>query len=72
MIFQIIDINVLTSISEGFPYVILEGARFEKVFVGTRVGGLADLVDSGQWLLSRTQGLEDPGRLPYRAHFGQK
>ncbi|NLM75841.1 MAG: polysaccharide pyruvyl transferase CsaB [Clostridiaceae bacterium] len=45
--FQIIDINVLTSISEGFPYVILEGARFEKVFVGTRVGGLADLVDSG-------------------------
>ena len=45
--FQIIDINVLTSISEGFPYVILEGARFEKVFVGTRVGGLADLVESG-------------------------
>jgi len=45
--FQIIDINVLTSISEGFPYVVLEGARFSKVFVGTRVGGLGDLVESG-------------------------
>lgn len=45
--FQIIDINVLTSISEGFPYVVLEGARFGKVFVSTRVGGLKDLVDSG-------------------------
>ncbi|NMA65492.1 MAG: polysaccharide pyruvyl transferase CsaB [Clostridiaceae bacterium] len=46
--FQIIDINVLTSISEGFPYVVLEGARFAKVFVSTRVGGLGDLVESGK------------------------
>lgn len=45
--FQIIDINVLTSISEGFPYVVLEGARFSKVFVSTRVGGLSQLVESG-------------------------
>ncbi len=45
--FQVIDINVLTSISEGFPYVVLEGARFSKVFVSTRVGGLGDLIDSG-------------------------
>ena len=45
--FQIIDINVLTSISEGFPYVVLEGARFSKVFVSTRVGGLSELVKSG-------------------------
>lgn len=45
--FQIIDINVLTSISEGFPYVVLEGARFSKVFVSTRVGGLGDLIESG-------------------------
>ncbi|MGI6123638.1 MAG: polysaccharide pyruvyl transferase CsaB [Acetivibrionales bacterium] len=45
--FQIIDINVLTSISEGFPYVVLEGARFSKVFVSTRVGGLSELVESG-------------------------
>lgn len=45
--FQIIDINVLTSISEGFPYVVLEGARFSKVFVSTRVGGLSDLIEPG-------------------------
>lgn len=46
--FQIIDINVLTSISESFPYVILEGARFAKATVSTRVGGLADLIESGE------------------------
>lgn len=45
--FQVIDINVLTSISEGFPYVVLEGARFSKVIVSTRVGGLGDLIESG-------------------------
>jgi polysaccharide pyruvyl transferase CsaB len=45
--FQNIDINVLTSLSEGFPYVVLEGARFSKVMVSTRVGGLGDLIDSG-------------------------
>ena len=45
-IFQIIDINVLTSISEGFPYVVLEGARFQS-FVSTRVGVLSELVESG-------------------------
>lgn len=45
--FQNIDINVLTSISESFPYVILEGARFAKVIVSTRVGGVADLIEPG-------------------------
>lgn len=45
--FQIIDINVLSSVSEGFPYVVLEGARFSKPFISTRVGGLGDLVQSG-------------------------
>jgi polysaccharide pyruvyl transferase CsaB len=45
--FQNVDINVLTSISESFPYVILEGARFSKVIVSTRVGGLSDLIESG-------------------------
>ncbi len=45
--FQIIDINVLSSVSEGFPYVVLEGARFSKPFVSTKVGGLSDLVESG-------------------------
>ena len=45
--FQIIDINVLTSLSESFPYVILEGARLNRATVSTRVGGLGDLIESG-------------------------
>lgn len=45
--FQVIDINVLTSLSESFPYVILEGARFARATVSTRVGGIADLIESG-------------------------
>jgi len=45
--FQVIDINVLTSISESFPYAILEGARCSRATVSTRVGGLADLIESG-------------------------
>ncbi len=45
--FQAIDINVLTSLSESFPYVILEGARFSRATVSTRVGGLADLIETG-------------------------
>lgn len=43
---SIIDISVLTSISEGFPYSILEGARFSKATVSSRVGGIPDLIDS--------------------------
>ena len=46
--FQNIDINVLTSISEGFPYVILEGARYAKPIVSSRVGGIADLIRPGE------------------------
>ncbi|HEY5583506.1 MAG TPA: polysaccharide pyruvyl transferase CsaB [Ruminiclostridium sp.] len=43
---SIIDISVLTSISEGFPYSILEGARFSKSTISSRVGGIPDLIDS--------------------------
>ncbi len=43
-----IDINVLTSISEGFPYVILEGAVFKRATVSSNVGGISDLVTHGQ------------------------
>jgi len=46
--FQSIDINTLTSISESFPYVILEGARFSRATVSTHVGGLGDLIESGK------------------------
>jgi polysaccharide pyruvyl transferase CsaB len=41
--FECIDINVLASYSESFPYVILEGARMKKATVSSKVGGLEDL-----------------------------
>ncbi|WP_427340371.1 glycosyltransferase family 4 protein [Caloranaerobacter sp. DY30410] len=45
--FNAIDINVLTSKSESFPYVVLEGARMKKPILCTNVGGLGDLVIDG-------------------------
>ena len=46
--FQNLDINVLTSLSESFPYVILEGARFSRPTISSRVGGLGDLFVHGE------------------------
>lgn len=46
--FEYIDINVLASYSESFPYVILEGARMKKATVSSRVGGLEDLFIQGE------------------------
>lgn len=43
-----IDISVLTSISESFPYSILEGARFKKATISSNVGGIPDLIESGK------------------------
>lgn len=45
--FNAIDINILTSVSESFPYVILEGAKMEKVVISTDVGGIGKLINSG-------------------------
>jgi polysaccharide pyruvyl transferase CsaB len=42
------DISVLTSISESFPYYILEGVRYEKPTVSSAVGGIPDLIDHGE------------------------
>ena len=39
-----IDINVLSSFSESFPYVLLEGALMKKPTVSTAVGGVVDLI----------------------------
>mgnify|MGYP001400274185 CR=1 FL=1 len=51
--FNAIDINVLTSISESFPYVILEGARLKKMTISTNVGGINRLIKDGYngWLI---------------------
>lgn len=43
-LFNAMDINTLTSISESFPYVIMEGAKMKKTIVSTRVGGVANLI----------------------------
>lgn len=43
-----IDISVLTSISETFPYSILEGAKFQKATISTCVGGIPDLIEHGK------------------------
>ncbi|MBU5438505.1 glycosyltransferase family 4 protein [Tissierella sp. MSJ-40] len=45
--FNAIDINILTSISESFPYVILEGARLKKTVISTNVGGISQLIENG-------------------------
>ena len=39
-----IDINVLTSISESFPYVILEAALLSVPTVSTKTGGIPEIV----------------------------
>ncbi len=43
---NVLDINVMTSISEGFPYYLLEGARLSKATICSRVGGIPDLIES--------------------------
>lgn len=43
-----IDINTLTSLSESFPYVILEGVRYKRATISSNVGGLSDLIESGE------------------------
>lgn len=39
------DINTLTSLSEGSPYALPEGARYKLATVATRVGGIPDFLD---------------------------
>lgn len=42
--FNAIDINTLTSLSESFPYAVLEGALMKKPIISTDVGGLKKLI----------------------------
>ncbi|MBS3885846.1 MAG: glycosyltransferase [Dethiobacter sp.] len=46
--FQAIDINTLTSHTESFPYVLLEGALLKKPIVSSAVGGISRLVKDGE------------------------
>lgn len=46
--FNAIDINTLTSLSESFPYAVLEGALMRKTIISTEVGGLSKLIEEGK------------------------
>ena len=46
--FASIDINLLTSVSETFPYSILEGIREGCATICSDVGGMSELIDSGE------------------------
>lgn len=39
-----IDVNCITSRSESFPYMLLEGARLKKATVSSNVGGIPDII----------------------------
>lgn len=42
--YNAIDVNVLTSLSEGFPYAIPEGARMRCATIATNIGGIPQVV----------------------------
>ncbi len=46
--FNAIDIALLTSLSEGFPYVITEGARMRRATISSDVGGIPALIKNGE------------------------
>lgn len=43
-----LDVNVLSSLSESFPYAILEGARHRRATISSEVGGISDLISNGE------------------------
>lgn len=45
--YNALDVNLLTSLSEGFPYALPEGAVYRCATVATRVGGVPHLIDDG-------------------------
>ncbi len=46
--FNAVDVNMLTSLSESFPYALLEGARMKKATVSTAVGGIPEMILDGK------------------------
>lgn len=46
--FGAVDANVLTSLSEGFPYAILEGGEMSCATVATRVGSIPEVIVDGE------------------------
>ena len=46
--YNVLDINVLTSYSESFPYALLEGARLKKATIATAVGGIPEMIKDNE------------------------
>lgn len=54
--YHALDVNCLTSLSEGFPYALPEGARMHCATISSEVGGVPYLIDDGKnGLLFRPQ-----------------
>ncbi len=43
--YNVLDINVLTSLSESFPYALLEGGVNKKATIATEVGGIPEMIE---------------------------
>ena len=56
--YHAIDINLLTSLSETFPYALTEGVRMKCATIASRVGGVPVLIDDGKNGLIFTPGDE--------------
>ena len=46
--YNAVDINVLSSYSESFPYALLEGGRRKKASVSTLAGGVSEMITDGK------------------------
>lgn len=46
--YNVLDINTLTSLSESFPYSLLEGAKMRKATIATAVGGIVEMIDDNE------------------------
>ncbi len=46
--YHAIDVNVLSSLSEGFPYALPEGGKMHCATIATAVGGIPYMVDNGK------------------------
>lgn len=45
--YHALDVNMLTSLTEAFPYVLPEGARWRCATIATRVGGIPHMITHG-------------------------
>ncbi len=43
--YNVLDINTLTSLSESFPYALLEGGLMKKATIASRVGGIPEMIE---------------------------